>query len=343
MGIAFPSHTPPIGTSYAARLLRASSTSRRKSALPCSKNALHSAKLGRHCRASDPGTREVAKKHRDYFITVDNDGLPTNEIGPWAEEKYQYVGMYAQLFSTGMKNKWAHRIYLDLFSGPGYSRVRDTNRVVLGSPMIALSLPDRFDSYVFADENAESLDALRTRVSRLGHSDTPTYIPGDANDKVDRVLEVISKTPSKSTLSFCFLDPYKLNIHFETVRRIAEGRAVDFLILLALYIDANRNVSFYVAEGNRTIDLFLGDANWRQRWKTAELAGDSIVKFLANEYSARMGQIGYLTMTLEDMVKVSTRDKRLPLYYLAFFSKHAKGLEFWDEVRKYATDQLVLL
>ena len=56
-----------------------------------------------------------------------------------------------------------------------------------------------------------------------------------------------------------------------------------------------------------------------------------------------MGQIGYLTMTLEDMVKVRTHDKHLPLYYLAFFSKHAKGLEFWRAVRKYATDQLSLL
>ncbi len=285
----------------------------------------------------------MAKKHRDYFITVDNDGLPTNEIGPWAEQKYQYVGMYAQLFATGMKNKWAHRIYLDLFSGPGYSRVRDTKRVVLGSPMIALSLPDRFDSYVFADENTEFLDALRTRVSRLGQSVTPTYIPGDANEKVARVLEVISKTPSKSTLSFCFLDPYRLNIHFETVRRIAEGRAVDFLILLALYIDANRNVPFYVAEGNQTIELFLGDATWRQRWKGAEHRGDTIVEFLANEYSTRMREIGYLPMGIEHMVKIRTLDRRLPLYYLAFFSKHETGLKFWDEVRKYATDQLILL
>ncbi len=285
----------------------------------------------------------MAKKRRDYFQTVSDDGLPTNEIGPWAEEKYQYVGMYAQLFSTGMKNKWPHRIYLDLFSGPGYSSVRDTNRVVLGSPMIALSLPDQFDSYVFADENTESLDALRTRVSRLGYSVTPTYIPGDANDKVGRVLDVISKTPSKSTLSFCFLDPYKLNIHFDTVRRIAEGRAVDFLILLALYIDANRNVSFYVAEENRTIDQFLGDPNWRQRWKAAEDGGDTIVEFLANEYSTRMHQIGYLPMSIEHMVKIRTLDRRLPLYYLAFFSKHNTGLKFWDEVRKYATDQLTLL
>jgi len=298
----------------------------------------------RHCIVSPSGRLcELVKKRQDYFRSVNDDGLPTNDIGPWAEEKYQYVGMYAQLFSTGMKNKWPHRIYLDLFSGPGYSRVRETNRVVLGSPMIALSLPDRFDSYVFADENTESLDALRTRVSRLGLDVTPTYIPGDANARIGRVLDVISKTPSKSTLSFCFLDPYKLNIHFETVRRIAEGRSVDFLILLALYIDANRNVASYVAKGNRTVDLFLGDPNWRQRWTSAEQNGDTIVEFLANEYSIKMSEIGYLPMGIGDMVKIRTHDKRLPLYFLAFFSRHHTGLRFWDEVRKYATDQLTLL
>jgi len=285
----------------------------------------------------------VAKKGRDYFVPAQDDGLITNPIGPWAEDKYRYVGMYAEMFSTGMKNKWPRRLYLDLFSGPGYSRVRDTGRVVLGSPMIALSLPDPFDEYVFSDESPEALDALRIRVAGLDQQLPVTYIPGDANVAVARIGKVVSATPSKSTLSFCFLDPYKLNIHFQTVERIAEGRAVDFLILLALYIDANRNIQWYVGDDNPTIDLFLGDHTWRPRWKTAERAGDSIVKFLANEYSARMGQIGYLTMTLEDMVKVSTRDKRLPLYYLAFFSKHAKGLEFWRAVRKYATDQLSLL
>ena len=284
----------------------------------------------------------MAKKRRDYFISVPDDGLPTHEIGPWAEEKYRYVGMYAQLFATGMKNKWAHRIYLDLFAGPGYSRVRDTNHVVLGSPMIALSLPDPFDSYVFADENLESLEALRTRVGRVGGHSPVTYIPGNANDKVGRIIELISTTSIKSTLSFCFLDPYKLNIHFDTVRRIAEGRAIDFLILLALYVDANRNIQFYVARSNRIIDSFLGDPDWRPRWEAAEHAGDTIVKFLANEYSTRMSQIGYLPMSIEDMVKIRTRDKNLPLYYLAFFSKHQTGLKFWGEVRKYANDQLIL-
>ena len=284
----------------------------------------------------------MAKKGRDYFIPAQDDGLISNLIGPWAEDKYRYMGMYAEMFSTGMKNKWPRRLYLDLFSGPGYSRVRDTDKVVLGSPMIALSLPDPFDEYVFADENPEALDALRTRVGRLDRKVPVTYIPGDANIAVARIVELVSATPSKRTLSFCFLDPYKLNIHFQTVQRIAEGRSVDFLILLALYIDANRNIQWYVGDDNSTIDLFLGDGTWRPRWKTAERAGNSIVQFLANEYSTRMAQIGYLPMAIDDMIKVRTTEKRLPLYYLAFFSKHQKGLEFWGQVKKYAPDQLSL-
>ncbi|OLD81456.1 MAG: hypothetical protein AUI33_00990, partial [Ignavibacteria bacterium 13_1_40CM_2_61_4] len=258
------------------------------------------------------------KKRSDYFRTVPDDGLLTNPIGPWAEDKYRYVGMYAEVFATGMKNQWQRRVYLDLFAGPGYSKLRGTDRIVLGSPMIALSLPDPFDAYVFADENPTALEALKTRVDRLERHNNVFLVPGDANTAVGDILERVPGKSGEKTLSFCFLDPYKLNIHFDTVRRISDGRAVDFLILLALYVDANRNVQWYVSESNPTIDRFLGDGTWRVRWKVAEQRGESIVTFLATEYSSRMAQIGYLPMALKDMVKVRTHDRRLPLYYLAF-------------------------
>lgn len=281
-------------------------------------------------------------RKRDYFIEAPDDGLLTNPIGPWAQDKYRYVGMYAELFATGMKNKWPRRVYLDLFAGPGYSKLRDSGRVVLGSPLIALNLPDLFDAYVFSDDNPAALEALRIRVARVRAETAVTYVPGDANAAVKRIVEVMSSPDMKGALSFCFLDPYKLNIHFDTVRRIAEGRPVDFLILLALYVDANRNLQWYLADGNPTIDRFLGDQTWRSRWKEAQRDGASIVEFLAKEYSDHMSQIGYLPMTLEDMVKVRTYEKNLPLYFLAFFSRHRQGLKFWGEVRKYATDQLSL-
>jgi len=55
-----------------------------------------------------------------------------------------------------------------------------------------------------------------------------------------------------------------------------------------------------------------------------------------------MARIGYLPMSLEDMVKVRSYDRRLPLCYLALFSRNQTGLKFWHQVRKCADDQLKL-
>jgi three-Cys-motif partner protein len=285
----------------------------------------------------------MRRARRDYFITVPEDGLPAHLVGPWAEEKYRYVGMYAELFATGMKNRWKRRVYLDLFSGPGYSQIRGTPRFVLGSPLIALGLPDPFDAYIFADESPGSVAALNARVIRGGHASKVAIITGDANEKVNEIVELIPGPGGGRPLSFCFLDPFKLNIHFDTVRRLADGRDIDFVILLALYVDANRNIKSYIRDESPTIDRFLGDRTWRDEWREAEGEGASIVEYLAKAYSTRMAAIGYLPMRLEEMVKIRSYDRRLPLYYLAFFSRHKAGLKFWREVLRYATDQLSLL
>ena len=282
------------------------------------------------------------RSRRDYFITVPDDRLPRLDVGPWVEQKYRYVGMYAELFATGMKNQWPRRVYLDLFSGPGHSRVKSTGRIVLGSPLIALSLPDPFDAYIFSDEKTAAIEALKSRVGRIGNCPEVSFVPGDANAVVSEIIKKIPGDRGARALSFCFLDPYKLNIHFDTVKRLAEGRAIDFVILLALYVDANRNIQSYIRDESLTIDRFLGDADWRDQWRAAEQAGESIVAFLAKAYSSRMAKMGYLPMALDQMVKIRSHDRRLPLYYLAFFSRHKTGLKFWREVLKYANDQLPL-
>ena len=40
-----------------------------------------------------------------------NDGLPCPEVRRWAETKYRLLGLYDELFATGMKRKWDQRIY----------------------------------------------------------------------------------------------------------------------------------------------------------------------------------------------------------------------------------------
>src|SRR6266568_1499908 len=69
------------------------------------------------------------------------DGLPLRDSGSWIAEKHEKLTYYAQMFATGMKptekkpDHWRHRIYLELFSGPGKCLVRETGKEELGSPL----------------------------------------------------------------------------------------------------------------------------------------------------------------------------------------------------------------
>jgi three-Cys-motif partner protein len=251
--------------------------------------------------------------------------------------------MYCEMFATAMKKRWDARVYIDLFAGPGYSRFRGASRVVLGSPLIALTVPDPFDLYVFCEANTDALSALRKRVQRHRPGAHVRFVSGDVNDNIDRVIDEIP--PDRAgyrVLSFCFVDPFSLSIRFETIRRLADGRAIDFMILLALGMDANRNLATYLRAESDRIDSFLGTAGWRLQWAEARKQGEPFIPFLARRYSEAMSQIGYLLTPVEEMQPVRSRLKNLPLYYLAFFSKHSLGKEFWSEVRKYATEQLGL-
>jgi len=117
---------------------------------------------------------------------------------------------------------------------------------------------------------------------------------------------------------------------------------MDFLILLALGMNATRNWATYQRPENPKVDRFLGDTTWRPRWRRAEREGVSVIQFLAREYAAAMSRLGYLTRSLDQMIEIKTYENNMRLYYLAFFSKNERGYEFWEEVKKYSTHQLGL-
>lgn len=275
---------------------------------------------------------------------VADDGLPTSPVGPWALQKYRLLDLYDTLFSTGMKRRWNRRVYIDLFSGPGHAKVRGTERIVETSPLIAPRVPDRFDKYIFCDRDAKNISALRHRVGREFPGVEASYVIGDCNEVVAEIVEQIPKaSKGKSVLSFCFADPFGIDdLKFKTIQTLSARSRMDFLVLLALDVDANRFQSLYVKETSRVIDEFLDDSSWRSRWATARAQGVDFRVFLAEAFASRMVRLGYLPAGLERMKEVRSDEKNLPLYHLAFFSKHPRGYQFWDQVLKYGTDQLSL-
>lgn len=271
----------------------------------------------------------------DFLQNAQPDSLKATAIRRWVLDKYTLFSIYSRLFSTAMKGKWPIRAYIDLYAGSGFSELEDTRQLYWGSPLLALGVPDPFDSYIFCERDIESLHALRSRVGRLFPKAEARFIEGDCNERITEIAAHIPK--GQSVLSFCFADPFDLSLHFSSIELLSRHR-MDFLFVLALHMDANRNVLTYTNPDNHKLDLFLGLRDWRKKWQEAKTKGTRFPRFLAELFSSQMERVGYLPVPFENMKQIRS-DINLPLYHLALFSKHELAFKFWDEVLKYSTTQ----
>ena len=265
------------------------------------------------------------------------DDLHTPAVGEWGRQKYLRLWIYADIFSRAMKNQYANRVYIDLFSGAGKATIRETGELVLGSPLLALSVADPFTRYIFCDKDKQNVDALRERVARDYSWADVRIVHSPIEDAVDQILAHLP--PSHSTLDFCFADPYGLEFDFEIVERLSRGRRMDWLTLLAVQMDAQRNFSHYLNPANDKLERLLNDRAWRVKWEAAQQEGKRLQPFLVECYNSAMVKIGYAPPKPSDAHRVKTESRSVPLYYLLFFSKHERGYQFWRQALKYSDAQ----
>jgi three-Cys-motif partner protein len=277
-------------------------------------------------------------------VDATDDGLYyQDQVGPWVEDKHRLVSLYETLFSTGMKRKWDVRVCIDLYAGPGLVRVRETGKFLWGSPLLALRAKDPYDKYIFCENNPTALSALKTRVGKLFPGVDVSYVEGSCDEAVEEICKKIPiASRDQRVLSFCFVDPCDLSIRFSTIKRISET-FVDFLVLLALGMDANRNLQHYLDSDNHKVDDLLGMPHWRTEWEAQCLKHKaSFPQFLAETFAKQMETLGYLPVEFHQMKSVRSDAKNLPLYRLALFSRHKLAYDYWDDVLKYSNPQLSL-
>lgn len=277
-------------------------------------------------------------------IVIKDDGLIIPEVGAWGKEKYRLVTLYADMFASSMKDKWECRVYLDLFSGAGLSRIEGTREIVAASPLLALDIENRFDRYIFCEENREKFSALKDRCGKFFPTADIRFVEGDANIVVDQIIkEMPQYKKGFRVLSFCFVDPYKVsNLNFETIKKLSKN-FMDFLVLIPTHMDAHRNVGPYLQPGNKKVDNFLGSSGWRDEWSIAEKRGERFSNFFADCFGNSMSRLGFIYSGIAETVLIRSVDKNLPLYRLAFFSKNQLAYKLWKEAKKYGNDQLQLL
>ena len=267
------------------------------------------------------------------------DGYLMPDIREWSERKYRLIAVYNQLFSKGMKKY--KRVYIDLFAGAGAGRYKENGQIVKGSPLLALDVEYKFDKYIFCEDDIKKADALEKRINEFYPAVNYKLFQGDCNYIIDEILQEIPSTGY--VLSFCFIDPYKLNsLKFNTIRALALQNRMDFLMLFHSSMEINIWRSVYLKVNYKVIEEFLGLKEWRKDWIDAKLGDKEFVRFIATKFGEQMIKIDYVKNGLDEMVEIKMREGNRSLYHLAFYSKHELGYKFWKEAKKYGNPQLDL-
>lgn len=270
----------------------------------------------------------------------EDDGLHLPEVGQWSDEKYRQIAFYSGLFSKAMKGYWSERVYVDLFAGAGLARVRPDMQVVPGTPLLALGVEEQFDRYIFCEASPTRADALEARIAaRFPESDTQV-LRVDVNREVNQVVRAVTQNNQAGDLLALFVvDPFALNnVQFSTIRLLAEIRS-DFIVLIPAWMDGNRNILHYFDANDTTLDTYLGQSEWRERWYAArEGNSDTFGRFIGDEFTKQMRTLGFEHGGIENAMVVRN-SRNSPLYYLVLYSRHPLAERFWNESRRYAHRQ----
>jgi three-Cys-motif partner protein len=263
-------------------------------------------------------------------LVEEDDGLPALRTqGMWTAKKLYFVCQYLEQFTRGMKNsrtKFPSGLtYVDLFCGTGVSQVEvmgERVRRYPGSPLIAANTPTPFDRLILIDKDPRYTEALRQRLSSAAAIPQIDIHTEDANLAAPAIAD---RVPHDS-LNVMFVDPYSLDIHYETIRRIASTKSMDLLILFSDRFDLGRNVYkyYYPAHEHTKLDRFLGTTNWREQLdQLDDQSGANVRRLFAGIYEHQLEKIGY---RYHDRIQLD--GPQGPVFTLLYASKHELGLTY---------------
>jgi len=259
----------------------------------------------------------------DEDNTIASDGYLAIKFGRWAEDKLSHLEKYCTIFNTATHRQWKNRIYIDLFSGPGKCIIKSTKKEINGSPLLALNCDMPFTHYFFNDINLEYIEALKKRTQSYSYN--MDYINQDCNLAVD---EILLKIPPYS-ICFAYIDPYYLEIKFDTIKKLTTNRAVDLLIIFHIGM-ARRN---FLQPNLEMKQFFPPNIEWEQFPNDIVKGGRISTRPVLDAYEGGLIELGYpKSNMIDDVLERNTRNA--PLYYLIFASKHKLGAQLYSGVIK---------
>jgi three-Cys-motif partner protein len=263
--------------------------------------------------------------------------------GRWSEEKLELLEKYLRAYATIMnkqKQKWLTAYhYIDAFAGSGQPKAKDEERYIVGSPLRALQCEPPFDSYWFIELSPWRGERLQDMKSQFPNKQVEIR-QGNCNEILRReVLRQITYASKQRGL--VFLDPYGLQVEWNTVKALAQAKAFDVFVNFPLMAVTRLLKRDEPPTGQvlALLDRVMGSSDWVQKiYRPAEqlrLFGEQLVirDVIRAEWLARVyaDQIGTLFPFVSKPV-IMTNSKNAALYALFLASHNQTGVKIANDI-----------
>jgi three-Cys-motif partner protein len=252
----------------------------------------------------------------------DEKGLWVERVGPWARDKQKIITDYVQIASA-TRRKYHHCGFIDVFSGPGQSQIRDTGQIIDGSPVAAYKqgiAGHPFSSVHVSDADADLLGSAEARLRDLGAPVIATN--GPASVALPRIVNQLSS----SGLHLALLDPHNLGaLSFDLFECLSRLQRIDVIVHVSLS-DLQRNVDRYTSKAHEQFDKFA--PGWRNHIST-EMNQVSLRAAIMEYWTNRVVSLGLPRARHCELIK-GTNNQRL--YWLIFLAKHNLPHAFWKKI-----------
>jgi three-Cys-motif partner protein len=206
--------------------------------------------------------------------------------GDWTQQKLDildsYLAAYCQIFRTNERAKFFKTVYVDAFAGSGVIRTKanpdqESSTVGLLAGSAALAIRHSFDKYLFIEKSADRVAELEKLKANSEAKDRIFIRHGDANPEL---MEFIQSTDWKTHRAVVFLDPYGMQVEWQTIKALGGTNAIDLWFLFPLGQAVMRLLlrgAEPPPEWRSRLDAIFGTPSWEEEFYITSVQGDFFI------------------------------------------------------------------
>jgi three-Cys-motif partner protein len=277
--------------------------------------------------------------------------------GDWTEDKLSRITEYFEAYNKALKNQRFSREYIDAFAGTGYREVKgdetdeatlfpelaepEVRRFLDGSAKIALNVEPAFDRFTFIEQKPDKVKDLLKLKAEFPGKDIRIE-QGDANTWV----QSICREPWDYRRAVLFLDPFGMQVSWQTLEAVAGTKCIDTWILFPLCVGITRLLSKNeIPDESRCkpLDFLFGDRSWLDAFYKQPASATATItqRNFLDEPEENSGAVQRIELSaIEDYYRARLRtifagvanntvrlknSKNVPLYLLFFVAGNTKG------------------